>query len=272
MYYFRPQKPEEISARALVLSLLATVNSNAQPISQLAEAGKLFGIEPATLRVAVTRMTKAGLVESPERGFYVAGPKTRALNQRARQWQTVETRTTAWSGNWWMALTHHLGRTDRPQLRARERALALSGYRETGEAVWVRPANLALTLDAHRSALIELGADTGIRLLDLSETAPEDAGWPALWETETLEATYREAINAMDESLARLPSLPAPDAARETLLIGQAVIRLINFDPLLPPELASQSLFLEMVEGMKRYNKVGRACWRTYFDETAPIE
>lgn len=267
MYYFRPQAPEDISARALVLSLLATVNADAQPIARLVDAGRLFGIEPSTLRVAVTRMTQAGLVESPERGVYVAGPKARGLNRRAREWQGVAKRTRPWTGEWLVALTHHLGRTDRKQLRARERALALAGYRETGEAFWVRPANLAQDVEDHRTRLIDTGADEAIRILQVSATAPEASDWTALWSTKALEKSYAEAIEAMSESLVRLPTLPAPDAARESLLIGQAVIRLINFDPLLPPELGNQAYFLKMVEAMKRYNEAGRACWNAYYAE-----
>ncbi len=267
MYYFRPQAPEDISARALVLSLLATVNSAAQPIARLVDAGRLFGIEPATLRVAVTRMTQAGLVESPERGVYVAGPKARGLNRRAREWQGVAKRIRPWTGDWLVALTHHLGRTDRKQLRARERALALSGYRETEEAFWVRPANLAQEVQDHRTDLIDIGADPAIRILKVTATAPDASGWPSLWSTEELERSYATAIDAMSASLARLPNLSAADAARESLLIGQAVIRLINFDPLLPPELGNQAYFLEMVEAMKRYNEAGRACWNAYYAE-----
>lgn len=269
MYQFSPQSPEDISARALVLSLLATVNSEARPIAQLAEAGKLFGIEPSALRVAMTRMAKAGLVESVERGVYTAGPKARALSRRAREWQNVEERTVAWDGGWWAALTHHLGRTDRKQLRARERALALSGYRETGEQVWVRPANLAAPIEAHRDALIEIGADAEIRLLEVTAFSPGDAAWRSLWSAQSLAANYGEAMHAMAASLSRLPDLATADAARETLLIGQAVIRLINFDPLLPPELGDQKRFHEMVRDMKRYNTAGQACWARYFRETA---
>lgn len=267
MYQFRPLAPEDVSARALVLSLLATVNSAAQPIARLAEAGKLFDIDPTALRVAVTRMAKDGLVESVERGVYTAGPKARALSRRAREWQTVEERTTPWNGDWLVALTHHLGRTDRKQLRARERALALSGYRQTGEQTWVRPANLAQPLDDHREALIEIGADQDIRLLEVSASSPDDRDWRGLWSADALATGYSDARHAMAASLSRLPGLETADAARETLLIGQAVIRLINFDPLLPPELGDQRGFHEMVRDMKRYNTAGQACWARYFSE-----
>lgn len=266
MYYFSPSSPEYISPRALVLSLLSGTGATRQTIARLIDAAALFGIEAATLRVAVTRLMKENLLESPERGVYQPGPKARALTRRVQDWQNVRERVMPWQGDWLVALTHALGRTDRKQLRARERALALFGYRETGAGIWVRPANLARPLDLHREDLTAIGADPSIMLLRVSETAMDPApDWPALWQPDAHARTCSAAITGMQESLARLPGLAADAAARETFLTGQAVIRLINFDPLLPPELADQETFFEMVDRMREYNAAGQECWRRYY-------
>lgn len=266
MYYFEPLAPEDVSARALVLSLMSSTEAGPQTIARLISAAALFNVEPATLRVAVTRLIKEGLLESPERGVYTPGPKARTLTRRLQQWQQVQSRMVDWNGDWMVALTHTLGRTDRKQLRARERALALSGYREAEGALWVRPANLAGTLEAQRVDLVSVGADEGIALLRVLETAmPAGPDWAALWPPDALARTYQAALAAMEASLGRLSGLSKAEAARETLLVGQAVIRLINFDPLLPPELGPQAEFLRMVEAMRRYNEAGQACWRAYY-------
>ena len=265
MYYFALPSTNDISARALVLSLLASINVSEQSIGRLIHAGSLFWIEPATMRVAVTRLMQSGHLESPERGVYAPGPKALALTRRAQQWKVAEALTVDWDGSWLIALTRHLGRTDRKQLRARERALALSGYRETPEGFWVRPGNLARDLGDHRSDLIAIGADADIHLHRASETAPDGRSqWAALWPDGPLKASYDAAISAMSDSLDRLPQLDAASGARETLIIGQAVIRAINFDPLLPSELGDEAAFRQMVETMKRYNEAGNACWRAF--------
>ena len=266
MYYYKSLTPQEVSPRALILSLMSSEFSAAQPIGRLINAAALFGIEPATLRVAATRLLKEGLLESPDRGVYRPGPKSRALTRRVQSWKDVASRVVPWNGDWLIALTQHLGRTDRKQLRARERALGLNGYQLTGTGYWVRPANLARTLDDHRADLTGIGADEDIMLLRASDVsmAGEEA-WPALWSSDALARSYEHAIQAMTESLARLPDLGADAAARETLLIGQAVIRTINFDPLLPPELADQNEFLRMVDMMVHYNDLGRKCWQAYY-------
>ena len=266
VYYYEPLTPEDVSARALVLSLMSSTDASPQAIGRLIHAAALFGIEAATLRVAVTRLMKDGLLESPDRGIYAPGPKAQALMRRVQQWENVERRMVAWNGDWLVALTGHLGRTDRKQVRARERALALSGYKETGTGFWVRPANLARDLDDHRSDLIGIGADESISLLRVSERAlSEGPQWESLWSTADLARTYAEATDTMNRSLETLPGLPKDQAARESLLIGQAVIRTINFDPLLPPELGDQESFLRMVNTMVDYNNVGRKCWQAYY-------
>ena len=186
--------------------------------------------------------------------------------RRLQDWQNVDSKIMRWNGGWLVALTQHLGRTDRKQLTARERALGLSGYRRTPEGVWARPANLSQPLDEHRLELIAIGADEDILLLHADAIEmPGAFDWPALWSADELAATYVEATRAMEDSLERLGALPVPDAARESLLIGQAVIRLINYDPLLPPELADQKGFLNMVETMRRYNEAGQKSWQAFF-------
>ena len=264
-YHFTPLPVEALSARALILSLIASIGTGRQMIAGLIHAGALFGIEPATMRVAATRLLKEGLLESPERGLYVPGPRAQALTRRVQQWQDVAAKMVPWNGDWLVAMTHPLGRRDRKQLRNRERALALFGYQQAEAGLWVRPANLARALPDHQQDLTGIGADETMPILRVAEmAAPGMQDWAGLWSAADLEHSYQAAIRAMTESLERLPRLSLADAARETLLTGQAVIRAINFDPLLPPELGNQKLFLEMVGAMRAYNERGQDCWRAY--------
>lgn len=266
VYYYEPLTPEDVSARALVLSLMSSTDASPQAIGRLIHAAALFGIEAATLRVAVTRLIKDELLESPERGVYSPGPKAQALMRRVQQWEHVAGRMVDWNGDWLVALTKHLGRSDRKQLRARERALALFGYQQTEEGFWVRPANLAGDLESHRTGLTDIGADKDIILMrasDMAMAGPQD--WASLWSPDALSRSYAHAIDTMDQSMAALDGKAEDAAARETLLIGQPVIRAINFDPLLPPELGDQDGLLRMADKMRAYNKIGQACWQRYY-------
>ena len=142
MYYYKSLTPQEVSPRALILSLMSSEFSAPQAIGRLIDAAALFGIEPATLRVAVTRLIQS--------------------------WKDAANRVVPWNGDWLVALTQHLGRTDRRQLRARERALGLNGYQQTATGYWVRPANLARSLADHHADLTGLGADEAPGASELS--------------------------------------------------------------------------------------------------------
>lgn len=266
MYQFEPLPAETLTARALVLSLIGSSRAGPRTIAQLILAGSLFAIEPATLRVAVTRLLAEGFLESPGRGLYQPGHRAKALTARLRDWQNVESRIISWNGDWLVALTHALGRSDRRQVRTRQRALQLGGYRAGEGGLWIRPANLACSLGEHRNDLISIGADSTMPILRIGAGAIEPSpGWAGLWHRTELSACYQGAIRAMRDSLSGLASRPLEEAARETLLIGQSVIRLINFDPLLPPELGNQAEFLEMVAVMRAYNQTGEAIWQDFF-------
>jgi phenylacetic acid degradation operon negative regulatory protein len=85
--------------------------------------------------------------------------------------------------------------------------------------------------------------------------------WRDLWSTDALKARYESAIAAMQASRKAVAGLSPDAAAKETLLIGQSVIRAINLDPLLPEEIGDATLFRKMVSEMKDYDRFGRTCW-----------
>ena len=265
MYHFNPLRPEDVTARALILSVLNTVGTDEQSIAELIHTGEAFGIDGKAMRVAATRLVKEGLLDSPDRGIYRHGEKAEGITRHVRKWQNVPQSIGAWDGGWIINLTQHLGRTDRKKLRSAERAFGLLGYQEAEPGMWVRPDNLAEDLSTHRDRLIDLGADAGTLTFATRATAlPPTTDWRGLWSVEALRQSYEAAIEAMEASLARLDQLTPSEAAQETLLVGQAVIRAINLDPLLPEEFGALDTLLSMVDKMKTYNAAGRAAWKAY--------
>ena len=259
---FKPTKAEDVSARTLVLSLMSVPGRRPQTLAYLSRAGGLFGMEPTAIRMVVTRLVKEGLLESVDRGVYATGPKAAAFTAEISDWRNAPARTRAWTGGWTGVLTNHLGRTDRKDLRARMRALRLYGFAQAEAGLWVRPDNLHLSLDKLRAALTNIGLQEDALLLTISATAlPDGTDWQGLWSTADLKATYEGAICAMQASRQAAAKLPADDAARETLLIGQSVIRTINLDPLLPEDIGDAALFREMVSEMDAYDAFGRTFW-----------
>ena len=261
---FKPTTAEDVSARTLVLSLMSVPGQRAQTLAYLSRAGGLFDMEPTAIRMAVTRLVKEGLLESVDRGVYATGPKAAAFTAEISDWRRAPDRTRPWSGGWIGVITHHLGRTDRKDLRARMRALRLYGFAQAEAGLWVRPDNLRQSLAELRAALLRLGLQEDALLVTISETAmPAGVNWRNLWSTDDLKATYEGAIATMQASRKAAASLPADAAARETLLVGQSVIRTINLDPLLPEDIGDAALFRQMVAEMDAYDAFGKACWKT---------
>ncbi|MFT5776449.1 hypothetical protein [Hyphomonas sp.] len=259
---FEPIAAEDVSARTLVLSLMSVRGRRTQALTYLTRAGALFGIEPTAIRMAVTRLVRDGLLESVDRGTYATGAKAAALTAEISDWRTAPDRTQSWEGGWIGVMTNHLGRTDRKDLRARMRALRLYGFAQAESGLWVRPDNLRLSLADLRAALVRIGLQADALLVTITETAlPAGTNWCDLWSTDALKARYESAIAAMQQSRKAAPGLSRDTAAKETLLIGQSVIRTINLDPLLPEEIGDATLFRQMVSEMEDYDRFGRICW-----------
>jgi phenylacetic acid degradation operon negative regulatory protein len=227
--------------------------------------GELFGIDAAAVRVAVGRLVREGLLIQVERGRYAIGGRGAALQTRVRGWRDAEARTRQWDGGWLLVLVDHLGRTDRVRLRARERALRLSGFARSEAGFWARPENLAARLETIVAEAIELGLDpAAIAFAGAAALPLEEVKLRRLWSAETLGESYRGWIEAMAASLARLPTMTKDAAARETLLLGQAVIRAINLDPLLPAEMVDAALRRRMIADMVAYDAAGRRAWQEF--------
>jgi hypothetical protein len=53
----------------------------------------------------------------------------------------------------------------------------------------------------------------------------------------------------------------------ESFLLGGRVIRQIVLDPLLPEPIVRDGELRELVAAMRRYDKLGHACWRSFFSQ-----
>jgi phenylacetic acid degradation operon negative regulatory protein len=264
IYTMPPPAPQHApTPKRLILSLLSAPGYESVAIATLIAWGQLFDIEPAATRVAVGRMVKQGLLASRSRGLYNIGPRGQLMATTAARWMHAEQRVDRWRGDWLLVHAAHLGRSDKPALRLRERAFRLNGFAEWVGGLWCRPANLRESAGQIRERLLSLGMEREAVLVRTAETPGLSAkALSGLWPREALEAGYRGAIGAMNQSLARLATLDTRQAARETFIIGEAVIRRINSDPLLPEAMVDTAARRSMVDHMLKYNAAGQAAWR----------
>jgi phenylacetic acid degradation operon negative regulatory protein len=263
------QLPHEIgrlSARELILALIDSSSAETLTASYLITAGRLFDMDPGSVRVAVARLVKESALVTAGRGLYRRGNRAGALHSLVRGWANVETALKPWSGNWLVALLSHLNRGDRKRLRGWERALRLFGFADNGDGFWLRPANFVAELDELRTRMLELGLSEEVPLLDVAELASTEPLQPdRLWPVARLEDDYRANLRLLEASTGRLGEFDEDTAARETLLIGRAVTRDILLDPLLPEALIDTRLRGEVIHAMKDYDRTGKRLWRDFY-------
>lgn len=202
-----------LSARSAVLSLVLGSGADGLTSAQLAAAARHLDINPATVRVALTRAVAAGeLVRDGT--HYRLGAR---LLDRSRR-QEAHADVVAWDGSWETVVVVTTGRSssERSALRSR---LSTARLGELREGVWMRPANL------HRASA-DLTSDdvrlfTATPLNDPARLAA-DLWDLAAWATETVEV---------------LAALEGTSDPGRRLAVAAHLVRHLAADPLLPDEL-----------------------------------
>jgi phenylacetic acid degradation operon negative regulatory protein len=209
-----------LTARSVLASTLLGAQPPDLPVAHLVGLAALFGINENRARVALSRMVAAGEATTDGSGHYrVAG---HLLERQRRQTSSRAGRTNPWGGRWHLVVVTTAGSTAEVRGR-RRRVLALSRLAELREGTWLRPDNVDLVLPA------DLGPD-----LERFTARPEAPGVLAgrLWD---LDAWVARADDLLERLAARSPA-DWTDLA-PGFVLSAAVLRHLQADPLLPPEL-----------------------------------
>ena len=265
-----PHTPENhpLSARELILTLMDSTRARTLSASYLIAAARLFDMDPGSVRVALARLVREGSLAGAGRGRYALGSRAGTLHSLVKNWSRAEASLIDWTGEWLTVLVGHLARSNKAAVRGNERALNLFGFAEMASGLWVRPANLARSLDQVRADLLELGLVPGSLCAQIRQIAPPERLDPeSLWQTHALAERYHRNVRRLADSTSRLADLDDPAAARETLLIGRDVTRDILLDPLLPDALVDADARRQMIAAMRDYDRIGKAYWREFFQQ-----
>jgi phenylacetic acid degradation operon negative regulatory protein len=211
---------EPLTARSVLASALLGMDPPELPVAQLVRLTSLFGISENRARVALSRMVASGEATTDGAGRYrLAG---HLAERQSRQSASRAGATTAYDGDWWLAVVTTTGSS--AEVRGqRRRALTYRRLAELREGVWMRPANLPVRLpDA-------LDGD-----MELMPARPADAEALAqrLWDLPAWSGRANDLLQGLEACPPRGPEALAPGFE-----LSAAVLRHLQADPLLPPDL-----------------------------------
>lgn len=262
------------SPRSLILNLLLGADARRDDglsVREILAACAVFGLPENAVRVALARAVAAELLVAPRRGHYRLGPEARPLAAAVGRWREASAQLVDWSGDWIGVHVGATGRSDRPALRARERAFGLLGLAEFERGLHLRPDNLAGGVAALRERLRSLlppGTESGTVFV-LGGLAPADAEHAAsLWDGAALDAGYRDTTAQLTAWLESAQRLPLARAARESFVLGNDAIRRVVFDPLLPAPLVDAQARARFTATVARFDAAGRRIWRRFLAAT----
>ena len=239
-----------LTARSVVASTLLGVRPSVLPARSLVASAGLFGIADGTVRTAMSRMVAAGELTVEGGHYALAGP---FLARRERQDESRAGVDRAWNGDWELAVVEGERRpaADRAALRRAMRDLRLAELRE---GVWLRPANLG------PGRLPEARAVVATQCLAFTGR-PEDEPALRLWDLDGWAAAARR----LEAELTALgPRLDHPDQLAAGFVLSAAVLRHLQADPLLPPELLPPYWpGPSLRQGYETYDATFKSAWTT---------
>ena len=209
-----------LTARSVLASALLGMDPPELPVAQLVRLTALFGISENRARVALSRMVASGEATTDGSGRYRLAGHLAA--RQSRQSASRAGETAPYGGEWWLAVITTTG-SSADVRGARRRTLSYGRLAELREGVWMRPSNLTVELPDL------VGGD-----VELMTARPQDpvALAQQLWD---LPAWSQRARGLLRDLHALTPD--RPEALAPGFELSAAVLRHLQADPLLPPDL-----------------------------------
>jgi len=209
-----------LTARSVLASALLGTDPPELPVARLIAIAGLFGLSSNRTRVALSRMAANGEVDAVDGRYRLTG---RLLERQTRQRLSRAADRRPWNGRWTMVVVREGARPAAERSEAR-RHFTETRLAELREGVWLRPANLAVTLPR--------ALDTGVVRFEAAPAGGDDALAAALWDL----AAWSERADRLRRRLAAL------EVADDRMLapgfvLSASVLRHFQADPLLPDEL-----------------------------------
>lgn len=232
--------------------------------SDLELAASQLKIDASHVRVALSRLRSKGTVELESRGSYRLSSQVAFRQTALGPWTDRLERLRAWDGDYLIALSGWLPKSDRKARRNQEKALSTLGFSEVQYGFAIRPNNLNLSTAEVFDILLRLGFNEKSEVFLGSDLSFKTQ---SLWEP----PNYMDYTKSLEDSYHTLAQKGGVDAAVESFKVANKYVRKAVMDPLLPDQWIDKNARFRFWKKLMFYDTFGRNLWKTQVWEAAGI-
>lgn len=263
-YELALQQLQATSADKQVLELLSAtqgfLNDNLKQLSakQLICVGEELGLSEASVRMALSRQTKAGKLARIN-GLYGISKQQKPFSL-PRFWLKTSKRSMNWQDQW-LLFSAAQGKLDTTTARRLGKRANLLGLRHIPNLGYMRPANLqdlAAEVRFHFESVAPKIRWTSATLVDLDKQSK--LSWPQMWPVDALNEFYSSALEFIEYEFNLIDELDARRVMNRSFACGRLIVENLAVDPWLPAQ---------WVDGRARNELLDRTL--DYYQKIMPI-
>ncbi len=253
------------SADKQVLELLSATkgffNHEFEQLSakQLIGVGQQLGLSEASVRMALSRQTKAGKLVRNQGRYRIA--KQQNPYSVPRFWLHSTKRLRAWQGDW---LLVHSGqsKTDPTIQRRLLKCAELLGLQHIPHLGYIRPNNLDLLREEVLYHFTSIAPDiqwTSGYWVGLDNASVEQ--YRGLWDCKKWDDFYHEALDFILQEQGLLKTLGVKCILNRSFICGRMIIEQLSIDPWLPEPWVDNSVRQQLIEQTMKYYQMIVPSW-----------
>jgi DNA-binding transcriptional regulator PaaX len=217
----------------LIIGIMASMDRGEYAVQALLALTRPFGVSPASLRTALSRFLKKGVLEVSRKdgkpAYSFSGKGRRITGNVAAAFAAPD--RSPWDGTFW-GLAFSLPAESKNARYALTKKLSLYRFASLYPGFWIRPLREAERLDEKLKTIFADPGCRAIRFRPLKALGKAEAA--RLWDLDGAAAAMREAISASSAALKRSGGLDPEEAFIQKITIGERIVAALFRDPLLP--------------------------------------
>jgi len=222
----------------IIFAFFVSLQVDELSINQLMLLASPFNITETNVRSTLSRMNSQNVIQVRKEGrtaFYHIGERGRQIGSNvSRHFKKPD--WSNWDGSYW-AVAFSLS-DSRARYRVQKKLLAYR-FRAFYPGLWIRPFHPDENVPDVFKLLIQAGSFDLFHGSFVREMSPEKIA--ALYELEATAATLLHALTVALRSIEAVSTLSPEKAFIEWLITGDALVKALAQDPLLPPALLPET-------------------------------